>query len=183
MFLRTNVKDYGRKNIEGILYLLCLNVDGVDVVKIGVTTRKIDDRVCEILHSHYKVYRWFPECYPKRFRKTKDVYEKEKILLDYFELYKFNAKKPFGGCQELVYAPLELVVEIYEKVLNGEELEESIRIPSETDDIYSNDGRRPSSVQRTGKNFGDEDGGSRLDVAERGMEDTQVQEENSRESD
>ena len=45
------------------------------------------------------------------------------MLLTYFSDCKFECAKQFSGYQELVYVPLDDVVEAYEKVLNGEVLE------------------------------------------------------------
>lgn len=108
-----------------IVYLLELDIDGKTVVKIGMTTRKIEDRVLEILLSCFKQYREFPRCRPKRFKKTIDAYGKEQLLLRYFSDYKYTSGKVFGGCQELVDVPLDVVVDAYERVLNGEELDGS----------------------------------------------------------
>lgn len=106
-----------------ILYLLRIyEVDGKDICKIGITSRKIEDRVVEILTSYFHAYRVFPKLYPKRFRKVKDAFMKEQWLLDYLKEYKYTIDKKFSGCTELVDIDLDILVDLYEKVLNGEEM-------------------------------------------------------------
>ena len=113
-----DLEHLGRK--EGILYLLDIEVDGKRVVKIGVTCRpKIEDRVCEILTSHFHAYRFFNYCRPKRFRKVENPYDKEAQLLKYFKDRKYESEKIFSGCQELVEVDLDEAVEVYERLVNG----------------------------------------------------------------
>lgn len=106
----------------GILYLLYFELDGKELVKIGVTTRAIEDRVSEILVSIFKTYREFPYCRPKRFRKTDNVYEKEALMHKYFEKHNFTPAKKFSGSTEFFDVPLDLVVEVYERLLAGEDI-------------------------------------------------------------
>ena len=106
---------------ECILYLLEIMVGDLQVIKIGVTCRKIEDRVCEILTSFFKSYRYFPYLRPKRFRKTTDVYEKEAKLLEHFKEYKYEPDSRFSGSTELISGvDLDVVVEEYERLLNDE---------------------------------------------------------------
>jgi hypothetical protein len=109
----------------GILYLVHFKLDDKDLVKIGVTTRNIEDRVSEILVSIFKKYREFPYCRPKRFRKTSNVYEKEAILHEHFKDYNYIPEKKFGGSTEFFDIPLDMVVESYENLLEGKPLDDS----------------------------------------------------------
>jgi hypothetical protein len=109
----------------GILYLVYFRLDDKDLVKIGVTTRNIEDRVSEILVSMFKTYREFPYCRPKRFRKTCYVFEKEALLHRHFKDYIFIPIKPFSGSTEFFEVPLEEVVLVYENLLEGKPLDES----------------------------------------------------------
>lgn len=116
------------KHIEedpGILYLVHFKLDEKDLVKIGVTSRTIEERVSEILISIFKKYREFPYCRPKRFRKTGNVYEKEAILHNYFKEYSYTPEKKFSGSTEFFDIPLDDAVKVYEDLLNGKELYES----------------------------------------------------------
>jgi len=86
---------------SGIVYLLYLYLDdGTRVVKIGITSRKIEERVVEILTSYFKTYRVFPRLYPKRFKKTTDNYRKEQALHKYFSRRAHLFSKPFDGSSE-----------------------------------------------------------------------------------
>lgn len=100
-------------------------VDEVEVVKIGVTTRKkVEERVLEILESHYKSYRYFCYCKPKRFRSTEDIYEKEKMLHDYFEGCRYVSEKRFQGNTELFRIDdTEGLLDVYARVIDGEVIE------------------------------------------------------------
>ena len=108
---------------SGILYILAMDIDGEIVYKVGVTQRdKIEDRVCEILASFFKSYRYFPWCRPKRFKKTDDVYEKEAKMHKYLKKYQYTSEKRFSGNTELFHGTsLDILVDLYEKVLVGEE--------------------------------------------------------------
>lgn len=109
----------------GILYLVYFELDGKQLVKIGVTARTIEERVSEILVSIFKKYREFPYCRPKRFRKTGNVYEKEAQLHEYFREYSYEFDKKFSGSTEFFDIPLDSVVEVYENLLNGVDIYES----------------------------------------------------------
>lgn len=116
-----NIK-VSKKKIEddpGILYLVHFHLDGKDLVKIGVTTRAIEDRVSEILCSIFKKYREFPYCRPKRFKKTSNIFEKEAILHKYFDKYSYTPTNKFSGSTEFFEVPLDEAVEAYEKLLEG----------------------------------------------------------------
>ena len=110
---------------EGIVYVLLTKMEDKDLVKIGITTRsKIEDRVVEILSSAFKKYREFFYCYPKRFTKTTDIFAKEAMLHRYFDDRRYETKHKFGGCTEMFDVPLDEVVDAYERVLAGENLDE-----------------------------------------------------------
>lgn len=104
-----------------ILYVLELDIQGVKVVKIGVTSRKVEQRVVEILTSCFQSFREFPYCRPKRFRKVKDAYAKEALLLDYFKEHKYKGHT-FDGCTEIFCVGLDEVVRVYEYLLKEGEL-------------------------------------------------------------
>ena len=112
-----DIEDLGESS--AILYLVQFDLEGKPLVKIGVTSRTIEERISEILISIFKQYREFPYCRPKRFRKTSDAYEKEAGLLNYFKEYKYATKKKFSGSSEFIDAPLDEVVKVYEDLLLG----------------------------------------------------------------
>lgn len=109
---------------SGLLYILAMDIDGEIVYKVGVTQRdKIEDRVCEILASFFKSYRYFCWCRPKRFKKTDDVYEKEAKMHKYLKQYQYTSEKRFSGNTELFNGiSLDTLVELYEAMLVGDEL-------------------------------------------------------------
>ena len=113
----------------GILYVVHFELEGKSLVKIGVTARSIEERVSEILVSIFKIYREFPYCRPKRFRKTSEVYEKEARLHKYFDTYRYVTQHPFSGSTEFFDVPLDEVVNIYEQLLDGK-LDESMQSQS-----------------------------------------------------
>jgi len=106
------------------LYLLELDVDGERVAKIGITGRpKIESRCLEIIESYFKGRRYMPYLKPKRYRKVDDAFVKEQWLLDYLKEYRFYPPNGgFGGSTELVKMDLSLLVALYEKIIEGEEV-------------------------------------------------------------
>ncbi len=113
------------KDERSILYLLELDVEGERVYKIGITSRdNVEDRCIEIIHSYFKGHREFCWLKPKRYRKVDDAYEKEQWLLSYLSEYRYVPEKKFGGSTELVKLDLDVLVELYEKVYNGEDIED-----------------------------------------------------------
>ena len=111
-----------KKADEGILYLVEFELEGKTLVKIGITSRSIEERVAEILVGIFKAYRIFPYCRPKRFRKTTDMSHKESILHRYFTSYRYTPEHKFGGSTEFFDVPIDTVVEVYERLLNGEDI-------------------------------------------------------------
>lgn len=102
---------------NGILYVLLIELEDKQLVKIGITTRSIEERVSEILLEVFKKYRYFPYCRPKRFRNTSDIAHKEKTLHKIFKDKQYKTSKKFGGHTELFDVPLEDVVLEYEKII------------------------------------------------------------------
>lgn len=115
---------------EGLLYVLYLWHEEHMIVKIGVTSRKIEERVVEILTSYYHRYRVFPKLYPKRFRNTENVYGKEAMLHRYFADKKHEFDKVFSGSTEF-FADIDEdeLLRVYEDVMDGVDV---------NDDSYSN---------------------------------------------
>lgn len=110
------------RNQPGILYVLAVEMEGKTLVKIGVTHRKIEDRVCEILTGIFKCYREFPYCRPKRYKVVSNVYQKEKTLHKQFKKFKYIPKNKFTGCNEFFDIDLDTVVEAYEKLLEDDKV-------------------------------------------------------------
>ena len=112
-----------KKNLAedvGIVYLLYMWVEDEMVVKIGVTSRRIEDRVIEILTSYFYMYRLFPKLYPKRYRQARNVYVKEAMLHKYFSKYKYRFSKKFSGSTEYFKIDDEKeLLRVYEDCMNG----------------------------------------------------------------
>tara|TARA_R110000744_G_scaffold147612_5_gene260578 strand:+ start:2207 stop:2623 length:417 start_codon:yes stop_codon:yes gene_type:complete len=105
------------KTKSGILYVILVELEGKSLVKIGVTHRRIEDRVSEILVGIFKKYREFPYCRPKRFGTTRDTYKKEKALHKHFSAYSYVPSKKFSGSTEFFDIPLEDVVKVYDTIV------------------------------------------------------------------
>ena len=109
---------------RGIVYVLAIKLEEKVLIKIGVTARsKVEDRVAEILVSIWKSYRIFPELYVKRFKTTSNIFEKEAKLHRYFAEHKYTTQHVFSGCTEIFHLELDAVVEVYDKLLRGEDIE------------------------------------------------------------
>lgn len=121
---KVSTKDLGKT--DGIVYLLELHLEDKVLVKIGITSRsRIEDRVAEILVSIFKSYRFFPYCRPKRFKKTTDIAAKESMLHEYFKDRQYITEHQWGGSTEVFDIPLDEAVEMYERVLSGEDINAS----------------------------------------------------------
>jgi len=107
---------YSMTTKSGILYVLHIELEGKSLVKIGMTTRNIEDRVSEILISIFKKYREFPYCRPHRFTKVTDVMSKEKEMHKKFSSHKFKTSKRFSGSTEFFEVPVDSVVKVYDKL-------------------------------------------------------------------
>ena len=104
--------------LDGILYILEIEVDGKLVVKVGLTRRdNICERVCEITTSYFQQYRHFPYVRPKRFRQVVNVYAKEQYILKCFRDKKYKSEKKFSGCEELLDVDVDQVVQVYEQLI------------------------------------------------------------------
>lgn len=106
-----------------ILYLLEIEIEGVKVVKFGVTRRKIEERVVEILTSLFYNTRRFHYCYPKRFKTVDGALDKEAKLLEYFDWCKYEGYK-FSGHTEVRVVSLEEAVEVYDYLVKEGKLPE-----------------------------------------------------------
>ena len=118
--MKITVSRRGLVSDSGIVYILYMWVEDKLVVKIGITTRGIEERVCEILTSYFKKYRVFPKLYPKRFKSTDEILAKEQMLHKYFADRQYEFDKKFDGSSE--YFDIEDEAEllrVYEDCLEG----------------------------------------------------------------
>ena len=110
------------EDARSILYLLDMELEGKKVRKIGITSKRIEDRLVGIATSVFSKHRYFPYIYPKRFRKVDSALVKEQKILEYMKEYKWTSEKEFGGHTEMLDVELDVLVDVYEKVVKGEEL-------------------------------------------------------------
>lgn len=104
---------------EGIVYLLEMTIEGKKYVKVGVTTRDIEVRMCELAVSCWKQYRYMPHIYSKRHRKTKGIFQKEAEILQALKEYRAEPDKTVQGHSEMHAIDLGYAVQVYESVLKG----------------------------------------------------------------
>lgn len=113
---KTRAKRKAKPN-NGILYVLLFEIEGKQLVKIGVTSRKMEDRVLEIILAIFQKYRVFPSCNPRRFTRTEDYVSKEKKLHKMFKEYNYRPSKKFGGYTEFFDVPVDKVVAAYDELV------------------------------------------------------------------
>lgn len=101
---------------KGILYILLIKLEDKELVKIGITSRPIQERVCEILTSIWVRYRIFPETYVKKYKEVSNYKHKEVLMHDKFKDYRYTTEHKFSGCTELFDVALEDVVKAYEEI-------------------------------------------------------------------
>lgn len=111
-----NNKRPAKKKDNGIVYLLEFDLEDKKLIKIGITSRKIEERVCEILTSIWKRYRIFPKCYVKRYRKYDKPADVERQLHRQLEEFRYKTKYSFSGSTEFFEVDLVTAVELYDAV-------------------------------------------------------------------
>jgi len=105
----------GNRSGPGIVYAILVELEDKQLVKIGVTHRRIQDRVAEILTSIFMKYRVFPRCKPLRFKTTEDPYQVEKDFHEYYSEFNYTPEKSFSGSTEFFDVPFEDVVKVYDE--------------------------------------------------------------------
>ena len=108
----------------GILYVLEIELEDKKLVKIGITNRKVEERVCQILTELWKKYRVFPRCYVARYKSVEDNRKYEAILHEYFCQYKYTTEHKWGGYDEVFHLDVEVVKEAYDRLLDKGTLDE-----------------------------------------------------------
>lgn len=117
---KLTVSKRGLTSDDGIVYILYMWIEDVKVVKIGVTTRAVEERVVEILTSYWQKHRIFPKLYPKRFKKTTKILDKEAMLHKYFEDRRYVFEEKFDGSTEYFTLDNEAeLLEVYNDCLEG----------------------------------------------------------------
>ena len=117
--MKIDFASLGNKETTSILYILQIKLEDKDLVKVGITNRKIEDRVCEITTAIWVKYRYFPHVYTKKFKAVSDYKEKEKQILDYFKEYRYITQHKFCGYTELLEIDIADVVAYYDKLNKG----------------------------------------------------------------
>lgn len=107
------------KDSAGILYVLIFKLDECEYIKIGITQRKVEERVCEILTSFFQKIRRFPYCYPKRYSRMDNVLAKESMMHEYFKEYRVTLDKISGGTEFFRGIDLDELLAKYADVQNG----------------------------------------------------------------
>lgn len=132
---------------DGIVYILLFEIDGKQVQKIGVTQRKIEERVTEILTSFWKSYRYFPYCKPKRFKSTSMIFNKEAQLHYHFANVKYEPEHKTDGSSELFCVEdLDYLLDMYTRCIDGENIKDLEQyVPEEKSNYSKHDGEELSS--------------------------------------
>jgi hypothetical protein len=116
-----------KKDSGGIVYILIMEIEGDTVYKIGITTRKVEERVCEIITSFWKKYRYFPRTETKRFKTTTGIFDKEAALHSHFSNCRYKPKYKTDGSEELfVIDDLDYLLDVYSRCLDGEDIRKLI---------------------------------------------------------
>lgn len=101
----------------GIVYLLFIELEDKQLVKVGMTNRKIQDRVVEILTAIWVKYRYFPRCYVKRFRSVDKPAKVEKQIHDNLKEFSYKTEHRFAGSTEFFDVCNELAAGVYDSVV------------------------------------------------------------------
>ena len=109
---------------RSIVYLLDMELEGKKIRKIGITSKKIEERLQGIAMSIFSKHRYVPYIKPVKYQKVVNALAMEQKILKYMEEYKWTSEKQWGGCTETLDVELDILVDVYEKVQKGEELVE-----------------------------------------------------------
>lgn len=104
---------------RGIVYLIRMELDdGLVVWKIGITTRKIEDRLQEIVISFFKKYRYIPRTSVKKFSSCDNYFEVETRLHKEYKDSSYKFDKVFSGsCEFFSDLDEDRLVERYIEVM------------------------------------------------------------------
>ena len=103
---------------RGIVYLLVMELDERQVIKIGMTKRKrVDDRLSEILLAMWHKYRYIPRTIVARYSTVDRPLDMEQELLLHFSEYSVDMEHSFGGSKEFIQHDISLVKEKYDELL------------------------------------------------------------------
>ncbi len=110
---------YKVKKLSGIVYVIRMELDSGEVVyKVGITTRKIEDRLAEILIGVFKYLRYVPRTSVRRFSKSERYEWVERELLDRYADKKYEWGFSFGGSTEFVCGvEEEELLEVYDSLM------------------------------------------------------------------
>ena len=103
---------------KGIVYVLQLDLEDKQLVKIGITTRKIEERVVEILTEIWKKYGIFPRCYVARYSSVDDYLDMESYLHKYYREFQYTCEHKFVGSTEVFLLDTEQVKIKYDEIKN-----------------------------------------------------------------
>jgi len=103
---------------SGIVYVLELELEDKKLIKIGITTRKIEDRVTEILTDIWKKYGVFPRCYVARYSKINDYFGMELYLHKHYKEFQYECEHKWGGSSEVFLLDTEDVKNKYDEIKN-----------------------------------------------------------------
>lgn len=120
VFNKNLAKDYlniETLDIEGIVYILELELEDKKLIKIGMTKKRVETRVCEILTSIWKRYRVFPSCYVKRYKTVSNPSDIERSILRELEEFRYKTKYAFSGYTEMFEVDLETAVNLYDSLV------------------------------------------------------------------
>ncbi len=101
---------------RSIVYVLSIELEDKMLIKVGRTSRNVEDRVSEILISIWKKYRVFPKCYVKRYRQAKDACKLETALHQALHKYRYKTKHKFSGHTEMFEVSLGKATRLYDKL-------------------------------------------------------------------
>lgn len=119
--MKLSISTKGLNEAKGIVYVLLIKLEDKELIKIGVTAGKVEDRVVSILKSIWSRYRVFPECVVKRYRTTDSMFKTEKELHKLFADNRYTTQHVFSGSTEIFDMDLESVLKAYDERMTKNE--------------------------------------------------------------
>ena len=113
----------GKNRKDGVVYVVRVELDGEVLYKVGATQYSAVKRVLQVVEHIANAYGYFPKCKIVKQERCKNYYQVEKAIHKELEVYDYgySCKEKFNGSTEIFKCELDILLEIYQKVVSADE--------------------------------------------------------------
>ena len=109
-----------KSKMNGIVYLLSIELDGRLLHKIGTTNKSALKRMLQIAEDIHYHYGYIPRMSIVKEQSTHDNYQVEAALLDAMKEYQYYPVNEFNGWTEIVDCNKDILLAAYDKAVNDD---------------------------------------------------------------